>query len=83
MERHTVYIETSIVSYCASRPSADLLTAACQHVTREWWDTRRNRYRVYISALVNVESASGDPAAAERRKSLGEQAPSESRHCQK
>jgi predicted nucleic acid-binding protein len=70
MERHTVYIETSIVSYLASRPSADMLTAACQHVTREWWEKRRNRYDSYTSALVIVESASGDPAAVERRKAL-------------
>jgi len=33
-----VYIETSIVSYYVARPSRDLVTAARQQVTREWWE---------------------------------------------
>jgi len=30
MEKFSVYIETSIISYLAAKPSRDLLTAACQ-----------------------------------------------------
>ncbi len=32
----TVYLETSIIGYLASRPSRDLITAANQHLTRDW-----------------------------------------------
>lgn len=33
-----VYVETSIVSYLTARPSRELVTAARQTWTREWWD---------------------------------------------
>ena len=33
----TAYIETSVVSYLAARPSKDVVVAAYQEVTREWW----------------------------------------------
>ena len=32
----TVYIETTIPSYLAARPSRDLVTAAHQQITHEW-----------------------------------------------
>jgi hypothetical protein len=38
--RPTVYVETSVVSYLTARPSRDLLLAAHQQVTRDWWATR-------------------------------------------
>ena len=62
-----VYLETSVVSYYTSRPSRDLVTAARQQVTREWWDESRSQFETYISALVFEESKVGDPTAAERR----------------
>ena len=34
------YIETSVVSYLTAKPSRDLVRAAHQQVTREWWATR-------------------------------------------
>jgi hypothetical protein len=36
----TVYLETSIISYLASRPSRDLIVAAHQQITQDWWETR-------------------------------------------
>lgn len=33
-----VYLETTIASYLTSRPSRDLIVAAHQQITREWWD---------------------------------------------
>lgn len=33
MDKKTVYIETSIISYLTARPSSDLLAAAWQKVT--------------------------------------------------
>jgi hypothetical protein len=63
----TVYIETSIISYLASRPARDLLAAARQQLTRMWWEEHRNRFETFISPLVKEEAAQGDPEAAKRR----------------
>lgn len=63
----TLYVETSILSYLTARPSRDLLAAAHQQVTREWWDRQRARFEVFVSPLVEQESRRGDPAAAMRR----------------
>lgn len=62
-----VYLETTIVSYLASRPSRDLVLAAHQEVTREWWESRRLAFHLYVSQYVNDEAAEGDAVAAERR----------------
>ena len=51
-----VYLETSIVSYYSSRPSRDIITAARQQVTREWWEENRGQFDTYISALVLEEN---------------------------
>ena len=61
-----VYIETSIPSYLCARRSRDLIIAANQELTMEWWD-ERNRFDLYISELVIQEASSGDPAAAQKR----------------
>jgi galactose mutarotase-like enzyme len=65
--RAKVYIESSVISYLASRPSRDLIVAARQAVTAEWWDHRRSRFDLYVSALVEEEISKGDPAAAAKR----------------
>lgn len=69
MERikHTIYIETSIVSYLTARPSRDLLAAAWQKATVDWWDTQRSRFESYISELVIEEAGKGDPNASAKR----------------
>lgn len=63
----SVYIETSVVSYLMARPSASLLAAAHQQITREWWDSRRQRFDQFISPLVIEEASRGNPEAAARR----------------
>lgn len=62
----SAYVETTIVSYLTSRPSRDLIRAAEQELTRQWWATR-SRFDLYTSALVRREAAAGDPQAAQRR----------------
>ncbi len=62
-----VYIETSVISYLTARPTNDLLAAAWQNATCEWWENRKNDYELVTSALVREEAAKGDPEAATRR----------------
>ena len=63
----TVYIETSIVSYLAGKPSHDLLIAAWQQSTRDWWDEHRSQFKLYASQLVIAEAARGEPDIARKR----------------
>lgn len=65
----SVYIETSVVSYLAARTSHDLLVAACQGVTRDWWD-HRARFELFVSELVLAEAGKGDDAMAAARLQL-------------
>lgn len=67
MDESSVYVETSVVSYLVARPSRDLIAASHQQLTHEWWERRRNRYRVFASALVLREAALGDPTLSGRR----------------
>ncbi|UOG91242.1 MAG: hypothetical protein L3K52_13660 [Candidatus Thiothrix sulfatifontis] len=41
--------------------------AAHQEATRNWWDTARFDYDLFISEFVMAECASGNTDAAERR----------------
>ena len=63
----TVYTETSVVSYLTARPSRDIVTAAYQEVTREWWRDAPERFRLFASALVIAEAGAGDAEAARSR----------------
>lgn len=65
-----VYIETSVISYLAARPSRDLITAARQQITHEWWRRRRPQFEVVVSQLVLTEARAGDPEAAARRATV-------------
>jgi hypothetical protein len=68
--RPGIYLETTIISYLAARPSRELLVAAHQTLTREWWDARRHKYELCVSQAVIEEAAIGDPEAAKRRLEL-------------
>jgi len=65
-----VYIETSVVSYLAARPSRDLIVAAQQQLSQAWWHSRRTYYDLFVSELVLQESERGDPEVAARRLAL-------------
>ena len=61
------YLETSVISYLTSRPSRDLIVAANQQLTQEWWQVRRQNFDLFISQLVIQEVSAGDEGAAQRR----------------
>jgi hypothetical protein len=63
----TVYLETTFLSYLVSRPSRDLLVAAHQQVTQDWWIERREEFECYISQVVLDEAGAGDPEEATKR----------------
>lgn len=66
----TVYLETTIPSYLAAHPSRDLIIAAHQQITHEWWRTARERFDLYLSEYVLDEIRVGDPDAAARRLAI-------------
>lgn len=62
-----VYIETSVVSYLVSRLSTDMVVAAHQRLTKNWWEERGPRFELVISELVYREASQGDSVAAGAR----------------
>jgi hypothetical protein len=70
-----VYVETTIVSYLVGRPSRDLVTAAHQQITRDWWDGRKDVFDLYASKSVLDEAGAGDRDLARKRLALLEGIP--------
>lgn len=66
----TVFIETTIPSYYVVRRSRDIIQAARQELTVEWWDRRRGNYRLFSSAIVISEVGQGDVAMSKERLAL-------------
>lgn len=62
-----VYIETTIISYLTGRPSRDLIQAAHQQITSQWWHERRRSFELFTSQAVVDEAGAGDQGAAHRR----------------
>ena len=75
MDKPTLYLETSVISYLAALPSRDPVTARNQQITREWWDTRRNSDVLVATATVLAEAARGDAEFAQRRRSYLDRVP--------
>ncbi|MBI4555984.1 MAG: type II toxin-antitoxin system VapC family toxin [Candidatus Hydrogenedentes bacterium] len=67
MSKPSVYIETSVVSYLAAAPSRDLLAAAHQQVTSDWWENVLPRCTAYVSPVVLEEISKGDRQQARIR----------------
>ena len=63
----TVYIETSIVSFLRARPSAHVVSAARQLLTRRWWERERSKYELVTSQYVLDEAAQGHRELANDR----------------
>ncbi len=62
-----VYIETTIISYLTAWRSPQLVMAANQETTRNWWDDERHNFDLFISEAVIQEASAGDADAARRR----------------
>lgn len=74
--KSTVYIESSVISYLASRPSRDIIIAGRQAITNDWWKNHRHRFELRISILVEEEISRGDPSVANLRIEMIEGIPS-------
>lgn len=71
----TVYIETSIVGYLTTPPSRDLVVAAHQQITRDWWENRRAEFDLCISQFVLAEAGAGNVQYAQERMKVVEGLP--------
>ena len=63
----TVYIESSVISYYTARRSRDLIAAAHQEITLDWWEKALPLFEPFVSQIVFDEITQGDPEAAQRR----------------
>jgi len=62
-----IYIESTIPSYVVARPARDLLQAARQQITKDWWDLKRDRHELFVSQVVLDEIAFGEAIMAQLR----------------
>ena len=62
-----IYIESNIPSYVVARPARDLLQAAHQQLTRDWWDLKRHLHELFTSQVVLDEITVGEKAMAQQR----------------
>jgi len=65
-----IYIESSIPSYVVARPARDLLQAARQQLTKDWWDWKREKHELFISQIMLDEIAAGEREMARCRLEL-------------
>jgi hypothetical protein len=63
----TIYIETSIFGYLTARSTKNLILAANIEVTRDWWESFRSTFTLYISQVVLDEVMEGDAEMAAKR----------------
>jgi len=67
MAQPMVYIESTVISYYAAFRTRDLIMAAHQQITWEWWESVLPGLDPYVSQIVFDEIARGDTEAAQRR----------------
>ena len=65
-----ICIESTIPSYVVARPARDLIQAARQQLTRDWWDLQREQHELFTSQVVLDEIAAGERVMAQRRIEL-------------
>ena len=67
MSKPSIYLETSLVSYLVAPPSRDLIVAAHQQLTIDWWQDQRDAYDLFVSQVVLEEARAGSPEFAANR----------------
>ena len=67
MRKMLINIKVAHLRPSAAWLSRDLIRAAHQQITQEWWKNRRDDFDLFISEFVINEAASGDSRAAEMR----------------
>ena len=70
MAKESVYLETSLVSYLVARPNRDLIRAARQQLTTDWWEKERAKFDLFVSDAVLQEAIAGDPNEATKRMAV-------------
>jgi predicted nucleic acid-binding protein len=65
-----LYLDTSVISYLASKPTVNPVIKARQIITRKWWKTLVDLSTIYISIYSIEEREKGDRLAAENRKMI-------------
>ena len=63
----TAYIETTVISYLTARVSNDLIVAAHQQITQEWWEKSLKYFSPFVSPIVLDEASKGDQEVAKLR----------------
>ncbi len=66
----TIYLETSFISYLVALPSRDLIIAAHQQITSDWWNTKRNQFECFVSQFVLDEISLGDSNEVHKRNEI-------------
>ena len=69
-KKKSVYIETTIPSYITAKDSRDLIRLERQLSARNFWESERKKYNLFISDFVIAECEKGDKNAAQKRLSL-------------
>lgn len=72
--KYRVYVESSVVSYLAARPSADAITATRQHFSFQLWQ-KRDALDLLISDAVLAEIKLGNAEFANHRLIYCDQMP--------
>ena len=55
----SVYIETTIPSYLAAWPSSDLVRAAHQKITKDWWLIQKEKFDILYPSLSGTKLLPG------------------------
>jgi hypothetical protein len=64
--KQQIYIETSVISYLAARPSSDAINATRQHFSYQLW-LKRTELKLLVSDAVIAEAQIGDDDAVRSR----------------
>jgi predicted nucleic acid-binding protein len=71
----SVYLETSFLSYLVAPFSRDLLVAAHQQTTQQWWRERKSAFNCLISQVVLDEASRGDNEESRKRMDIANRLP--------